>query len=391
MDIDEAVTLKAGDSIKIKAILMPWGGGWRESQVVSFDENLYSVDEKTLSGGDVMYHVNNDSNVRRVRLDSLIKRFKATEIEDCTVDTESTFLPTVVTTNGNQASFTLSGGADHFAEKKDDVNVTVLAKGFDNLGVPKFEELIDGVWVEFTVSSSNTPDKAGITHSYDGYAVTYDDGKYNYSFVTTISNGKERAFRITVGDAPTRALQYELSGNGESLILSGGIVSSDNTVTIPETYAGLPVTVISNGAIVGRGVETLNIHKGIESIGRNNAFAGDFAGVTVYIDAENPNYRADGNKIYDRSTSELVWFGTGFGDVDGNEKVTSTDIVSLRKYFANYDYENDKPDSAVGSGADTNGDGITDTNDLTYLRQYLANYDYDSDTPSEDFELGQHK
>ena len=388
LDIDESVTLKAGDSIKIKAIIMPWGGGWKQSQVESFAESLYSLDKKTLSDGDVMYHVNNDQNVRRVRVDSLIKRFKATAVDGCEVDSTYTFLPTVHTTNGKSASFTLSGGNDHSASKSDAINVTLLAKGFDYLGVPKFEELIDGEWVEFTVSSANTPDKTGNSHTYDGYAVTYEDGKYNYSFVTTISNGKSRTFRISVDEAPQRGLEYESLAGGEGLAIVGGAVCNGNIINIPENYGGTPVTTISNGALIGNGVVSLTIHKGIVSIGRNNPFAGNFAGVTVYIDADNPNFFAQENKIYDKESGELIWFGSSLGDVDGNGTVSSADIVSMRSYFANYDYENDKPGAVVGSGADTNGDGITDTNDLTYLRQYFANYDYDSGKPSDDFTLG---
>ncbi len=378
LDINESVTLKAGDSIKIKAIIMPWGGGWKKSAVVDFDESLYDVDKITMNDGDIMYHVNNDNSVRRVRLDSLIKRFKATAGENCTVDSSSTFLPTVETSNGKQAEFTISGGNDHFADRHDTVNVTILAKGFDNLTIPKFEELIDGNWVEFTVSSKNTPDKSGFSHSYDGYSVTYDGGKYNYSFVAAMSDGKERTFRITAGDAPTRGFDYVLGEDGESLTLSGLGNLTDSVLVIPESYGGLPVTSVTSGAVIGRGVTSLTIPAGITEISLNNAFAGDFDGVTVYVDENNTVYRAEGNTIYEKESDRIVWFGTAYGDVDGKRGVSSADIIELRGYYAAYDYDSQTPAYAVGSGADVNGDGEMNPADITYLRQYFANYNYDT-------------
>jgi hypothetical protein len=43
------------------------------------------------------------------------------------------------------------------------------------------------------------PDKMGISHDYDGYMIQYDgDGTYSYSFVTAITNGAARTFKIVV-------------------------------------------------------------------------------------------------------------------------------------------------------------------------------------------------
>ncbi len=71
------------------------------------------------------------------------------------------------------------------------------------------------------VSSKNTPDASGITHDYDGYAVTYENGKYNYSFVTTITDKATRTFRVTVDEPETRGFGYKLSVNGKSLSVVG--------------------------------------------------------------------------------------------------------------------------------------------------------------------------
>ena len=163
LDLGE-VNLKAGDSFTINAILMPWG-----SQLSDYSGNAP------------------DKNVRDVRENSLLNPFKAEAIADCeTID--SVFIPKFRTTNGKSAEFKISGGEN---------NVAVQIYGFDKLTAPKIYEKVGGEWVEYVVSSKNTPDNNGYYHYYDGYAVQYDgDGTFSYSFVITMTNGAERIFKI---------------------------------------------------------------------------------------------------------------------------------------------------------------------------------------------------
>lgn len=158
---------KAGDSITFKAILMPWGS----------QESVYDG-----SNGKAP-----DQNVRDVRENSILDPFKVSALDNCDV-VESAWLPTVRSTNGKTAEFTVSGGEG---------NVSIRVGGFENLTAPRFFEKINGRWEEFTVSSADTPDKNGNGHFYDGYMVQYDgDGTFSYSFVTTIKDGEARSFRI---------------------------------------------------------------------------------------------------------------------------------------------------------------------------------------------------
>lgn len=60
-----------------------------------------------------------------------------------------------------------------------------------------------------------------------------------------------------------------------------------------------------------------------------------------------------------------------YGDIDGDKKIDSRDIVAIRKYIV------DGYTDPVG-GADVNCDGVVDTRDLILVRQYLANYNYDT-------------
>lgn len=163
LDLGE-VTLKAGDTFSINAIIMPWGS----------EESDYSGDEP-------------DINVRTVRENSLLSPAVATVDRHCEI-IESAFLPKIRTTTGKSAEFTLSGGENYIA---------VRVYGFDMLTVPVVEEKTDGEWKTVNLSSAYTPDDMGYGYRYDGYMVHYDgDGTYSYSFVFPVDDGEPRQLRV---------------------------------------------------------------------------------------------------------------------------------------------------------------------------------------------------
>jgi len=177
IDLEE-VTLKAGDSFKINAILMPWG-----SQEL---DEVYDqvIDEAT---GEKYL----DKNARDVRENSILNPLTITAGENCET-LNSVFVPKARTTNGKNAEFTLSGGEN---------NVAVRIYGFDKLTAPKIYEKIGDEWDVYDVSSAQTPDVSGYYHYYDGYCVYYDgDGTYSYSFVVTMNGGESRTFKIEAAE-----------------------------------------------------------------------------------------------------------------------------------------------------------------------------------------------
>lgn len=156
--------LKAGDEFTVNAILLPWG-----SQASEYPEEAP------------------DKNVRDVRKNTLINRVKL-EVGKSTEVVESAHLPTVKTTNGSVAEFTISGGTN---------NQTVRVDGFERLTVPVIEEKTQDGWTTYYVNSVNCPDAFGNRHQYDGYGVSYEkDGTYSYSFVVDMTNSESRTFRI---------------------------------------------------------------------------------------------------------------------------------------------------------------------------------------------------
>ena len=143
------VTLRAGDTVRIDMILLPWG------QPESKD----------------------DSNVLGVREDSVLSPIRA-EASVGTVIAD-TFLPTVMA-DGNVAEFTVSGGGTAV--------YTVRVYGFDTYTKPTVQVYENGAWVDFDYQH----------HDYDGYmSFREDDGTYSFAFSFEMKDGEARTFRVT--------------------------------------------------------------------------------------------------------------------------------------------------------------------------------------------------
>lgn len=67
-----------------------------------------------------------------------------------------------------------------------------------------------------------------------------------------------------------------------------------------------------------------------------------------------------------------------YGDATGDGAVDGFDVIRLKKYLANYDYDTETSTVEIGFGADANGDGKVDGFDVIRLKKYLADYDYET-------------
>ena len=176
----EKVTLKKGDEFTINMLIVPWG-----SHKMAYED----------ADGNVLPDA--DSNVRRIRENSLLNPIVATPVEMCEL-VEDTYIPMVKSTDGKSAIFKISGGADNVVDGT--YNTVVRVYGFNSLTVPRIMEKIDGKWETYRVNSAMTPDVLANRHPYDGYGVHYDsDGTFSYSFVVDMSKGEEREFRVVAG------------------------------------------------------------------------------------------------------------------------------------------------------------------------------------------------
>ena len=199
--LDE-VTLKAGDTFTINAILLPWGS-----------QELESVWETHL-----------DKNVRDVRENSLLNPLKTTAVASCEI-IDSVFVPKIKSTNGTSAEFTVSGGNN---------NCAVRVYGFEKMTVPVIYEKIDGKWVEYVVNSSKNPDVQNHAHSYDGYGYHYDgDGTFSYSFIVEMDEGKERTFKV-VADGNYK--KWERENNKSNLVISDSVIDPASGYTASDLH-----------------------------------------------------------------------------------------------------------------------------------------------------------
>lgn len=69
-----------------------------------------------------------------------------------------------------------------------------------------------------------------------------------------------------------------------------------------------------------------------------------------------------------------------YGDANGDGVINGQDIVRIKKYLANFDYDTETSTVEINAGADANGDGVISGQDVVRLKKYLANYDYETDT-----------
>lgn len=108
-----------------------------------------------------------------------------------------------------------------------------------------------------------------------------------------------------------------------------------------------------------------------------NAQAGDYNIEVILRSCTNENLDdvkllAVGGKI---SVMDFI-----YGDSNGDQKIDMKDVVLLRKYITNFDYDINTSSVTVLLGADANGDNKIDMKDVVILRKYITNYDYDTES-----------
>ena len=69
-----------------------------------------------------------------------------------------------------------------------------------------------------------------------------------------------------------------------------------------------------------------------------------------------------------------------YGDSNGDQKIDMKDVVLLRKYVTNFDFDTNTSSVNIETGADANGDNKIDMKDVVLLRKYITNYDFDTES-----------
>ena len=154
LTLDSDVSFKAGDTIEVDLVLLPYG----------------LVGQKHY---DNVVNVYNDTVVNAVQTTATV----GSVVED-------PWLPTVKAEN-NVAEFTVKGG---LSEGTQEVNYTVKIENCTVLTTPQIQEFVNGQWVDYQYSTEI---------GFDGYAVACEDGTLTYSFVFRASDAG-RTFRFVV-------------------------------------------------------------------------------------------------------------------------------------------------------------------------------------------------
>ena len=223
----EEVTLKKGDTVKINAIIMPWG-----SQETPYDQ---VINEETGEKYE-------DKNVRDVRENTIIKPLTVVANNACEV-VENEWLPEVRLTNGVIGGFTVKGASN---------NSTILVSGVTKLCIPQLSEKITkdtgSYWVRYNLSSYHYADKNGNGQAYDGYGVQYNpDGTYTYSFVLDMSKGEDREFKISFSDNFVEEPVPEFDPNNTEYGEAGIVEGPNYMMDAQALYKGANKTSASSG------------------------------------------------------------------------------------------------------------------------------------------------
>ncbi len=152
LTLSENASFKAGDTIKVDIILLPYGEiGQDDCQNVL---NVYQ-----------------DSVANEIKINAAVGTLG-----------NDTWVPTVIAEN-NMAEFTVTGGTSNGTSE---VIYALKVQGFDKLTTPKIYENVNGEWVEYKYSTER---------GYDGYGVLTEGDSLTYTF-TFKQTEAGRTFKI---------------------------------------------------------------------------------------------------------------------------------------------------------------------------------------------------
>ncbi len=321
LDLSE-VTLRAGDEMTFHMILLPWGEGQDSGESTT------------------------DDIVRRVRMDSCVDPFTI----DVAVGTaiEHPFVP-MATAKDNTVRFTVSGGYDTavfytgLRENRDKVRgLSVRLYGFDAIGVPVVEELVNGKWVAYRIASD--------TYAYDGYYIQYEgDGTYSYSFVIDMTEAGSRTFRVSLNTDEMVFANVDLIKGG----FLDGTTPPDDTVVID----GVSYTTACINSLSAMAFDTLYKEQ-------NTMYQPAQGGATAYLSS---------NPITLDETWECFrlrgWAGYGQGTiVSYGYRINDGELVTDKAFVVAAE------EGVINAGGQSRFDiviPITDTTKTTLVRTYI--------------------
>lgn len=207
-------------------------------------------------------------------------------------------------------------------------------------------------------------------------AMTFESGKYFVRYAEDANHTASNAVKLFFGNVISANKVSALCGKTVEVIISIPSNSGTSALDITVGYDKdiFELTSITSGNVVTVTGDTENGK--ITWIGNATTKTGLLAKLTFKVNetAEKGDYaitltNQNGISVVNGAIS-VVEYVTG--DVSGDDgKITISDIVDLRNAIVN------EETGTLASGADANGDGAVDVRDLIVIRQYIANYNYD--------------
>ena len=204
--------------------------------------------------------------------------------------------------------------------------------------------------------------------------MTFADGVYYVRYKSTESNYASPAVKVYFGNSISANKVNTVQGGTVDIIVRIPVNTGVDNINVTLGYDNTALTLESFTAVDFAGVALEgNV---ITWSGNSTNKTGTLAKLTFTVnsDAALGSYaitlEANGFSV---ANGEIKVAEFVNGDVNGDGgKITSTDVVALRTAIAAGATQD------LGNGADVDGNGIVNSNDLIVIRQYLANYDYDA-------------
>jgi hypothetical protein len=233
----------------------------------------------------------------------------------------------------------------------------------------------------------------------DGYTVSgFDSSTAGTKSITVTYGGKTTSFNVTVNSAAVDESSAQITVDsarataGQTVQLCITLKNNPGiaglTISLDYDKTVLTLATASNGSLFDSFTSAINF---MWDSANNVTADGTLATFTFNVNenAEKGDYSISNivRSCVNEAGEDVALNVIGgkisvidfkYGDANGDEKIDMKDVVLLRQYIVNYDYDTNTSSVSVEPGADANADGKIDTKDVVILRQYIVNFDYDT-------------
>ena len=234
-----------------------------------------------------------------------------------------------------------------------------------------------------TIGSSAFHDCDSLTSVTIGDSVT-TIGSSAFAYCDSLSSVTIPDSVTTIGDYAFRDCDSLTSITIPDSVTTIGDSAFYDCTSLTSVTIGDSVTTIGDSAFRDcDSLTSVTIGDSITTIG-GYAFSGCDSLTDVYYSGTQAQWDqisvGSGNTPLTSATLHTNAPNIAYGDATGDGVIDGMDVIRLKKYLANYNYETGVSNVEISAGADATGDGIIDGMDVIRLKKYLANFNYETGT-----------